>query len=70
MHECEASHLDAEHEGGDADLQTGVGEVFGGFKDVLGDEDADGEDLPEGEEDDEFDGEDFEEGFVWSKVAS
>ena len=64
----EEGHLEAEEQRRNADLDIGIGERRVGFDDVQGTgPNADGEALPERQEDDQLDGQDFEERSVRSK---
>lgn len=65
VQERKGGHLDAEEQGGNADLDVGVGEDLVGVDNVEGrGADGNGRGLPEGEEDDELDGDNLDEEFL------
>lgn len=62
MEQSKGGHLNAEQEGGDANLDVGIGEYLVGVDNVQGrGTDGNGRSLPKGEKDDELDGNNFDE---------
>lgn len=56
----EDGHLETEEEGGDSDLEVGVGEIFVGVDQIEGrGSEGNGDGLPKGQEDHKFNGQNF-----------